>query len=154
MSVKECAFCGISDGHLVDCRLRKIREESSATPGVNVMTPEEHWNFLGALWGEGANDPLRELHDPDMCLKCAEGEAIANKRESVTGQTIVAVRWMTAAEADGWFGWDRRGIVLELENGMVLCASQDDEGNGVGAMFAFDRTGDEYQVWEEAGPYG
>ncbi len=38
------------------------------------MTPLEHWQYLNEVWGYGSNDRMRELHDPDFCEKCGEGE--------------------------------------------------------------------------------
>jgi len=50
------------------------------------------------------------------------------------GRRIVNVRWMTAAEVDA-FGWYSSAPVLELDNGVEILASRDDEGNDAGALF-------------------
>ena len=57
--------------------------------------------------------------------------------EDVLGQTIVKIRPMTKAELkkEGWEDHNNPGPALVLGNGAVLYPSQDDEGNGPGAMF-------------------
>lgn len=50
------------------------------------------------------------------------------------GRKIVDVRYLTDKEMDG-LGWDQSAIVIKLDNGELLWASQDDEGNGPGALF-------------------
>ena len=55
--------------------------------------------------------------------------------EKLVGRKIVAVRYMSEAEVDGlqWYG--RAAVVIQLDNGVILFPSQDDEGNGPGAVF-------------------
>jgi hypothetical protein len=58
---------------------------------------------------------------------------------TLEGRTIVAVRKMRPAEAKRE-GWDLRWAhgappVLVLDDGQVIYPSQDDEGNGPGALF-------------------
>ncbi len=54
----------------------------------------------------------------------------------LTGRTIVKVRRLTDEEAE-YYGWESRGtLAIELDDGTVICPSQDDEGNGPGAFFA------------------
>jgi len=53
----------------------------------------------------------------------------------IVGKKIVKVRLMSKAEMEqkGWaFG---EGIAIELDDGTVLYPSQDEEGNGPGALF-------------------
>lgn len=50
------------------------------------------------------------------------------------GRTIVAVRYMTADERQN-LDWPDSALVLELDSGQLLWPSQDDEGNGAGALF-------------------
>jgi hypothetical protein len=50
------------------------------------------------------------------------------------GRRIVNVRWMTQAEVDD-MGWYSAAPVLELDNGVEILASSDDEGNDAGALF-------------------
>ncbi len=67
----------------------------------------------------------------------------APKTDPVVGATIVAVRPMTKEEAEreGWSIGGRQGapMVLELSTGAVLYPSQDEEGNGPGALFGHFR---------------
>lgn len=53
------------------------------------------------------------------------------------GRKIVDVRRMTQAEMDreGWQDYHRKPTVLVLDDGTVLYPSQDEEGNGPGALF-------------------
>ena len=55
---------------------------------------------------------------------------------TVVGSTIKSVRWMTQDEMDKE-GWNirRSGVVLEMEGGGKIYASQDEEGNGPGTFF-------------------
>ena len=53
------------------------------------------------------------------------------------GRTIKAVRYMTPDECDG-SDWSRAALVIELDNGVSLWPSMDDEGNDAGALFTTD----------------
>ena len=57
--------------------------------------------------------------------------------ENVVGQKIVKVRPMTNEEKD-YEGWYRGTIIIELDNGVLLYPSSDEEGNDTGAMFGKD----------------
>ena len=57
----------------------------------------------------------------------------------LAGRTIVGVRYMTTQEAKQ-LDWKDRALLLALDDGTVLYASQDEEGNGPGALFG--RSGD------------
>ena len=52
----------------------------------------------------------------------------------LVGRKIVAARYMTPEDMDG-LGWDRKALVLELDDGHLLFPSSDDEGNDAGALF-------------------
>lgn len=54
----------------------------------------------------------------------------------LVGRKIIGVRYLNEEEMDS-LGWDRSTlmIVLSGEGNPVLFASQDDEGNGPGALF-------------------
>jgi hypothetical protein len=70
--------------------------------------------------------------DPEAIQARAEGE------DPITGHAIVGIRRMTAAElkAEGWTPTRyQQALVLVLDNGTKLYASQDEEGNGPGALF-------------------
>jgi hypothetical protein len=57
------------------------------------------------------------------------------------GQKIVAINYLRPSIFEQE-GWEQRlshpGVELVLEDGSVLYPSADDEGNGVGALFAVD----------------
>lgn len=59
-------------------------------------------------------------------------------KKHLLNRKIVKVRYMTDAEVKG-FGWTRKPIVLELDNGTVLYPSSDDEGNEAGTLFGTRR---------------
>ena len=50
------------------------------------------------------------------------------------GRTIVKAEYMSREEADD-FGWDSRPLCLQLDNGLWVYPSRDDEGNDGGAMW-------------------
>ena len=56
----------------------------------------------------------------------------------LAGKTIKAVRYLTQQEAKS-LGWDTRSVVFELDNGVLVWASADDEGNDAGALFTTDK---------------
>ena len=62
-------------------------------------------------------------------------------KETVIGQKIVNTRKMTRDELDR-NGWDFEhvdsSLAIVLENGTLIFASRDDEGNGIGALFGED----------------
>lgn len=121
---------------------------------VRCAVPEE-WKALAKTWA-----------DKNRADKY--GEAVAKKKTGATplrastppappapvspfvGLTIVAVRPMTAAEAqvEGWRLTPYHGppMVLVLSNGFLIYPSQDDEGNGPGALFATDVEGQTLRV--------
>lgn len=55
----------------------------------------------------------------------------------LVGRTIKAVSYMLPAEVES-HGWEGRALMIELDNGLVIYPSQDDEGNGPGALFTSD----------------
>jgi hypothetical protein len=61
----------------------------------------------------------------------------ARAQKLLNGRTITAVSYLSAEEASemGWYG---RSLAIELDNGVVIFASADDEGNGPGALFTTD----------------
>jgi len=52
----------------------------------------------------------------------------------LVGRKIVIARYMSESERES-MGWRNRPIVLQLDDGNMIYASSDDEGNGAGAMF-------------------
>lgn len=64
------------------------------------------------------------------------------------GCKISKVRYQTPEEQEE-HGWHRPGVVLELEDGGIIYASQDDEGNGPGTFFAVTKDGDPVYVFPE-----
>lgn len=48
-------------------------------------------------------------------------------------QKIVKIDIMNKEEAEA-LGWSERAVMFKLENGIWFFASQDDEGNGAGAI--------------------
>jgi hypothetical protein len=62
-------------------------------------------------------------------------------RKELKDRTIVAVRYMTKAEAKA-SGWSQRPLLLTLDDGKVLCPMADDEGNGGGALAVMGKQGE------------
>jgi len=69
------------------------------------------------------------------------------------GAKITRVRFMTKDELEAQ-GWDWEGsdsihpiVALELDNGAVLYPSQDEEGNGGGALFGHKAGESDFYVW-------
>jgi len=52
-------------------------------------------------------------------------------------KTIVSVRYMTDQEKQA-FGWTKKSLVIQLNDGTVLFASRDEEGNDAGTFFLMD----------------
>ena len=50
------------------------------------------------------------------------------------GRTIVKVQWMTEKNAKE-FGWNSRPLLMVLDNGTIIHAQADDEGNDGGALY-------------------
>lgn len=50
------------------------------------------------------------------------------------GRTITKARYLTPEEADKNFGWESTGVVFFFDDGSDCVVSQDDEGNGAGAL--------------------
>ena len=47
---------------------------------------------------------------------------------------------MTDEEAEN-IGWDRKALVIRFDDGSLIFASQDDEGNDAGALFGQTKDG-------------
>jgi hypothetical protein len=69
-----------------------------------------------------------ETHEE--CIKRWEKTA----RGLLVGRKIVAARYMTAKEAK-MYGWQKKCVVIQLDNDTLLFPSMDDEGNDGGALF-------------------
>ena len=66
--------------------------------------------------------------------------------KKMIGQKIRKIRGMTQQEIDAE-GWDRGTTLIELEDGRTIFASQDDEGNGPGAMFSLTPKGEQVAIF-------
>ena len=53
------------------------------------------------------------------------------------GRTITLVRYMNDSEQED-LGWYNKAVVIQLDNGIALFPTQDDEGNGPGALYTTD----------------
>jgi len=62
---------------------------------------------------------------------------VSTDLQDLVGRTIVEVRPMTDEEkyAEGWEHFVGSPLVLILDNGLKLYPSEDEEGNGPGALF-------------------
>jgi len=64
---------------------------------------------------------------------------------SIFGRSIADVRPMNAAELKRE-GWDRPGMVIVLDDRTRVFASQDEEGNGPGALFGIGADGKGFYI--------
>lgn len=55
-------------------------------------------------------------------------------KSALEGKKIVEVEYMTPESAQA-MGWYERGVMFWLDDGTHIIVSQDDEGNGPGALF-------------------
>ena len=63
-------------------------------------------------------------------------------KSNLVGRTIVDVRYMTQKEKRDMY-WCDRPVVLILDDGSEIYPSQDDEGNGAGALFGTNGKGED-----------
>lgn len=63
----------------------------------------------------------------------------------LVGRTIKRVRYLTPKEVES-LGWYSRSVVIELDNGVLVWPSSDDEGNDAGALFTTDERVDTLPV--------
>ena len=52
----------------------------------------------------------------------------------LVGRTIKKVAYLTKKEAEEDFGWYKRPITFTLDNGLIVIAQMDDEGNDGGVL--------------------
>ena len=58
------------------------------------------------------------------------------------GAKITKIRSLTKKELE-YEGWEGRAVTaIVFDNGCILYASSDEEGNGPGALFAYDKNQD------------
>lgn len=60
-------------------------------------------------------------------------------KKQLLNRKIVDVRYLTIEEMEN-LGWYERCVVMILDDGNMIYPSQDDEGNGAGALFTCDPT--------------
>jgi hypothetical protein len=58
-------------------------------------------------------------------------------KKQLLNRKIVDVRYLTIEEMEN-LGWYERSVVMILDDGNMIYPSQDDEGNGAGALFTCD----------------
>jgi len=63
-------------------------------------------------------------------------------QDALVGKTVVEARYLTKEEVDG-LGWSESVLVIIFNDGTMVFPSQDDEGNGGGALFGNDAKGKE-----------
>lgn len=63
-----------------------------------------------------------------------EQEWTKKAEKLVLNKKIVSVRYLTAREEE-MLGWNSRCIVMQLDNGILIYPSKDNEGNDAGALF-------------------
>lgn len=68
----------------------------------------------------------------------------------LVGRRIVGARYLSSSEAEK-LGWNSRSVVFELDNGVLIFPSRDDEGNDAGSLFTTHPTFDTLPVLRAAG---
>ena len=66
-------------------------------------------------------------------------------KSNLVGRRIFDVKPMSRPEIEAE-GWDAGTVMIVLDDGTKLYASQDDEGNGPGALFGKDKKGVAFRV--------
>lgn len=66
-----------------------------------------------------------------------EAQWIEKIGKFLIGKTIKSVSYLTP-KATEQLGWYRKAVVIEFDDGSMIFPSQDDEGNGPGALFTSD----------------
>lgn len=72
-----------------------------------------------------------------MTTKTTDCHWTKTAKKLLEGRKIVLVRYLDDEEAASE-GWSRRSVVLQLDNGLMIFPSMDDEGNDAGALFTTD----------------
>lgn len=70
-----------------------------------------------------------ELETPERFML----DILKKAKEKIVGHRITGVRYMTDEEIEKSV-WDKKGIVLELDNGELLFPLTDEEGNSPGVL--------------------
>lgn len=70
---------------------------------------------------------------------------MASITDIIRGSRIKKVRPMTKKEA-AMEGWPEGEMAIELDSGIVLYASSDEEGNGPGTFFGVTKEGDPFAL--------
>ena len=99
----------------------------------------------------------REERDAQKLVRRRErmGEMVEYAKEKLVGKSIVSVRFMTDKEAEE-MDWFHLPIVIGLDDGSFLFASQDSEGNDAGSLFG-GNPDEEWTFWamrREGSQYG
>tara|TARA_R100000656_G_C3853621_1_gene108160 strand:+ start:172 stop:501 length:330 start_codon:yes stop_codon:yes gene_type:complete len=55
-------------------------------------------------------------------------------KDRLVGRKIVSVAYLTSKECDKDFGWYKRPITFTLDDGKIVIAQMDDEGNDGGVL--------------------
>jgi len=81
--------------------------------------------------------PKKKIDLSDPVQRETYWTEVASKQ--LLGRKIVRVRYLSLEESEKKFGWGgARCIVVHLDDGNLIYPSQDDEGNGPGALFTND----------------
>jgi hypothetical protein len=101
-----------------------------------AIEKDAHW-FRWQTTRNEEDDPLdRDDGGPtdELVKVCKATDDNPVDEFTIDGARIVRTRTLTQAEVDNEI-WPETTVALELENGVILYASQDPEGNGPGALF-------------------
>lgn len=71
----------------------------------------------------------------------------ATARQCLLNRRIVEVRYLTPEECRRLM-WDRTSVAIILDNGTMVYAAADAEGNGAGALHGVAKSGEEFVLPE------
>jgi hypothetical protein len=131
------------DGNLLADEINAIASRAGSTTASVLRTLARHVVELensGDLDGNLVADQLERIEKAILGKKKPAELGPPGQRDPVTGRRIVQVRRMTDDEASNE-GWSQSTTVLVLEDGTLLYASRDDEGNGPGVLFGIKAKG-------------
>lgn len=67
-------------------------------------------------------------------------------RKKLVGRTVVSVDYLSRNDCT-CVGWHESSVLIVFDDGTVVFPSQDDEGNGAGALFGQAPEGDPNSDW-------
>ena len=111
---------------------------------VTLSERTQPTHFINDLSNHLGGDAMSTATINGMTFNLAEAKSRAAYWNAILadqfkGRTIIEARYMTAEESEE-YGWDESAAVFFFDNGSHCIVSQDDEGNGAGALLTSNET--------------